>query len=167
MIIQTERLTLRPFTMRDLKTTHIYASDAENTQYMGNLSNKTKTKWATWWFLKHAIAQWKRKPQRRYDFAIDLAGKHIGSVSVSLDESGQKGALGWIIQKAHWGNGYATEAAKAVMEFARGLGATMFLARCDERNEASRRVMEKIGMTLESGDSTCRYKDVRDLIYST
>lgn len=145
MTIQTERLTLRPFTMRDLNTTHTYASDPENTPYMIHFPNKTK--WETRRYLRRSIRR-KGKLQRLHNFAVELDGAHIGSVNVFLSEDGQSGSLGWIIHKAYWGKGYATEAAGAIMDFARGLGVTAFTACCDYRNTASRRVMEKLGMAL-------------------
>jgi len=144
MILKTERLTLRPFTMRDLKTTHAYASDPENTPYMIHFPNKTI--WETRRHLKKVVAEWKKKTQRLYNFAVELDGTHIGSVNIWLNDAGQ-GSLGWMIQKTHWGRGYATEATKAVMDFARAeLNITTFTACCDHRNTASRRVMEKLGM---------------------
>ena len=171
MTIQTERLTLRPFTMRDLKTTHAYASDPENTPYMMNLPNKRRKE--TKQFLRSVIAEWEKDPPRRYEFAMIFNGKHIGAVSLhNIDESGRECELGWIIHKAHWNKGYATEAARAVMDFARGLGVTYFYAHCDARNGASFRVMEKLGMSLESETvGWGRYKhgpmeEARELKYS-
>jgi len=169
MILKTERLTLRPFTMGDLKTTHAYASDPENTRFMIHLPNKTKRQ--TRRFLKYTIAKGKKRPQRCYEFTVILDGKHIGAVSVNLDKSGQEGELGWIIQRAYWGNGYATEAAGAIMTFAREeLQVKKLVAHCDHRNSASARVMEKLGMALESDSGTRRYKgseeDVRELKYA-
>ena len=161
MILQTQRLTLRPFTMRDLRTTHAYASDPDNTRYMLNLPNNKKRR--TKQFLRCVVADWERKPQRRFEFAVTLGGKHIGAVSVTLEDNGRTGELGWIIRKTHWGKGYATEAAAAVMQFARvRLGVTRCTARCDARNAASARVMEKLGMVpagegvrvdMESGET--------------
>ena len=169
MTIQTERLTLRPFTMRDLKTTHAYASDPDNTPYMLHLPNGDRQ--ATKQFLRAVTSDWEKKPQRRFEFAVELNGSHIGAVSVHLDEDGQQGELGWIIHKAHWGNGYATEAAMAVMGFAReALGVKKLIARCDARNAASARVMEKLGMALEREDGVRYYMGcdgpARELTYS-
>ena len=47
--------------------------------------------------------------------------------------------------------GYATEAAKATMKYAKEqLGLTHFIAHCDSENTASENVMKKIGMTRVS-----------------
>jgi len=169
MIITTERLTLRPFTMQDLKSTYAYASDPENTRYMLFLPNRTKRE--TRKFLKRVTGEWKKEDRLCYEFAIVLEGRHVGAVSIQLDETRQKGYMGWILHKTYHGRGYATEAAKAVASFARDtLGVKKLTAFCDYRNDASVRVMEKLGMTLASNDGTRRYKgsdeDVQELKYS-
>ena len=168
MTITTKRLTLRPFSVRDWKTTYAYTSDPEISRYMPVLHNQTKR--GTKHFLKHCEQQWKSGDvQERYDFAILLDGQHIGSVAVTRRGDGQ-GELGWIISRKYWGHGYATEAAKAVLDFARNtLGMKIISARCDARNTASVRIMEKLGMMLEDDTRTRRYpgsdEDVPELVY--
>ena len=169
VIIQTERLVIRPFELSDLKTTHEYASDIENTIYMMHLPNNTEQE--TKKFLVRVTDEWAKEIPQFYEFAISLADNHIGGVSVSLDESRQIGELGWIIHKAYQCSGYATEAAIAVLDFAvNNLKVKKIIAHCDYRNEASIRVMQKIGLVLESTDGKRRYKDteqdIQELMYS-
>lgn len=67
----------------------------------------------------------------------------------------QWGELGYWLNPAWWGQGYATEAASAVLRFALDtLQLPKVVATCFSVNLASRRVLEKIGMTLEA-----RYPD--------
>lgn len=158
MVIRTERLILRPFEISDLATSHEYASDVETTKYMVYLPNKSMNE--TEQFLQKVVAEWAKDNPSFYEFAIILDKKHIGAVSVSLDKSKQEGELGWIINKLYQGNGYATEAAKAVVGFAfNHLKVKKVVAYCDYRNEASCQVMRKIGLSLERDDGTRRYKD--------
>ena len=57
--------------------------------------------------------------------------------------------LGWILHRDHWGNGYMTEAALAVRDFAKNIPTLRILyAHCDSRNQASASVMKHLGMTL-------------------
>ncbi len=58
MVIQTAHLILRPFKMSDLDTTHKYASNPENTEFMIHLPNKTKQE--TEQFLQRVINEWKK-----------------------------------------------------------------------------------------------------------
>lgn len=61
----------------------------------------------------------------------------------SLDEA----LLGFLVKRDYRGRGYATEAARAVVDYGfEQLGLARILAGCDPENEASRRVLEKIGM---------------------
>lgn len=145
----TERLTLRPLGMRDLETVHRYASDLENCRFMLFLPNETLEE--TQAFLTRVEVEWAKEAPAFYEFAAVLDGVQIGAVSVSPD--GGEGELGWIFDKRHWGRGYASEAARAVIGFARTLpGITRCVAHCDARNAASERVMQKLGMHLEWDD---------------
>ena len=54
-----------------------------------------------------------------------------------------------MINKRYFGQGFATEAAQGLLDYARNtLGVHHFVAHCDTENAASRRVMEKLGMRL-------------------
>jgi RimJ/RimL family protein N-acetyltransferase len=59
--------------------------------------------------------------------------------------------VGWIIHPRHQGHGYATEAAHLLLHYAfETRGMHRAVARIDSRNLASRRVIERLGMTQES-----------------
>lgn len=154
--IRTQRLTLVPQGIKYLHSTHEYASDAELTKYMLHLPNKTLDD--TREFLLEAERDWNDENQQHFEFAVLLGERHIGGVSVYIDEAfPDQGELGWLLLWECHGMGYATEAALALKEFAFDtLGLSKIYAHCDARNDASRRVMEKTGMALES-DAGLRY----------
>ena len=58
--------------------------------------------------------------------------------------------LGYVFHDAHWGRGYATEACRALLEdaFAKG-NVRRVIAMCNPANEASWRLMERLGMRRE------------------
>jgi RimJ/RimL family protein N-acetyltransferase len=61
--------------------------------------------------------------------------------------------VGWRLAKAHWGNGYAPEGARAALDFAFDeLGLDEVVSMTTVANDKSRRVMEKIGMTRDPAD---------------
>lgn len=142
--IKTARLTLRPLTDEYLKTAHEYASDLENTRYMCYLPNETESE--TLDFLRHAGEEWEKPSPEFYEFAIIWDGHHIGAVSLAIGEGAGAGELGWIINKKYWRQGFATEAASALICFARSLGVRRLCAHCDAENTGSYRTMEKLGM---------------------
>ncbi len=57
--------------------------------------------------------------------------------------------IGWRLGRAYWGHGYATEAARAVVELARAQGLPRLVAMIQSANTASFAVAHRLGMTLE------------------
>jgi RimJ/RimL family protein N-acetyltransferase len=61
--------------------------------------------------------------------------------------------VGWRISYSHWNNGYATEGAQAAVSYAFSeLGLPEIVSLTVPANVASRRVMEKLGMSHHAGD---------------
>lgn len=61
--------------------------------------------------------------------------------------------IGWRLAEFAWGNGYATEAARAALAYAFGpAGLTELVSVTAVPNQPSRRVMERIGMTYDLAD---------------
>lgn len=168
MIIKTDRLLLRPLCLRDLKTVHEYACDIENTKYMRFLPNATEKETET--FLSSVEQEWQKEHPSSFEFAIVLNDVQIGAVSISLGGTENQGEMGWILNKKYWNSGYVSEAAVAVLDFAKTqLHLQRVIAQCDWRNIASAKVMEKIGMRLvdENGMRTYakREETARELTY--
>lgn len=167
--IYTDRLTLRPLDISDIKTVHEYASDDENTTYMYFLPNKTMEETRS--FLEYVTAEWQKEVPATYEFAVVLDGKQIGAVSVALNDERTEGEMGWIINKRYWHKGYAYEAARAVRDFAlNDLKIPRLIAQCDHRNENSYKLMEKLGFVLEDANGTRTYpksgETARELTYA-
>ncbi|MCH5194772.1 MAG: GNAT family N-acetyltransferase [Oscillospiraceae bacterium] len=167
--IKTERLTLRPMNISDLEIVHEYASDKENTKYLRFGPNESVEE--TTIFLSSVTKEWEKDQPDFYEFAIVLDGKQIGAVCIYLDEKQECGEFGWILNKKYWGSGYAAEAALALKDYVVGeLKVKKLIAHCDARNTASARVMEKIGLKLESDDGIRVYfkrnETARELMYA-
>ena len=61
--------------------------------------------------------------------------------------------VGWRLARGHWGKGYATEAARAAVDFGfEALALTEIVSMTTVANVRSRRVMEKLGMTRDPAD---------------
>lgn len=142
--ITTKRLTLKPLGSEYLETVNAYATDYENTKYMCRLPNENIEETAS--FLAGVDAEWEKEKPESYEFAMLYQGKHIGAVGIYFEDG--VGELGWIINKKYWRNGFAYEAAKALVSyFTEHMGTAHFIAHCDTENTASYKVMEKLGMT--------------------
>ncbi len=141
------RLNLVKHGSRFLESTYKYASDIENTKFMVHLPNMSIEETKS--FLNAIDEEWKKENPSFFEFAILLDGKHIGAVSVYLNDERNIGELGWILDKDYWGYGYAYEAAMLLVSFCREhLNISHFVAHCDSENIASYKIMEKIGMKL-------------------
>jgi RimJ/RimL family protein N-acetyltransferase len=87
----------------------------------------------------------------------------VGSVGVFRRETGPELEIGWLIHRAHWGQGYASEAARAALDFvASAWRAERVIAMIAKDNDASMKVATKAGMTRERevdfyGDPYWRY----------
>jgi RimJ/RimL family protein N-acetyltransferase len=74
----------------------------------------------------------------------------IGAIGLRLDQSHARAELGYWLGKPFWQRGYCTEAARAVVAYGFNvLGLHRIHAAYMQRNPASGRVMQKIGMTYE------------------
>lgn len=145
MEIKTKRLVLKPLGVQYLNSVFQYASDFDTTKFMVYLPSETIEE--TLDFLQKAEKEWQKEKPAFYEFAILFDKKHIGAVSLYLDDSRTEGEFGWIIDKAYWNQGITTEAAKALFDFAvNHLRIKHFIAHCDAENTGSYRVMEKLGM---------------------
>lgn len=142
--IKTERLTLKPLGSEYLDTVNVYAMDYENSKYMCRLPNESVEETVA--FLAGVDAEWAKEEPAFYEFAILYHNEHIGVVGIYFENG--IGELGWIVNKNYWRNGFAYEAAKALVSYCtEHMGTTHFIACCDTENVASYKVMEKLGMT--------------------
>jgi RimJ/RimL family protein N-acetyltransferase len=79
-----------------------------------------------------------------------LEGELIGIVGFRL-EGGQEPELGYWLAEEHWGHGYMSEAAEALVAAARNTGVAALKSRALAENAASRGVLRKIGF-IEVGE---------------
>jgi ribosomal-protein-alanine N-acetyltransferase len=104
-------------------------------------------------FLKMFLNHQQQVPRIKFQFAVTLksTGQLIGSCGVRRDSPmAREGDMGYEFDPKHWGNGYATEAARAVLDFGFShMDLQRVSAWCIAENLASARVLEKIGMKLE------------------
>jgi RimJ/RimL family protein N-acetyltransferase len=76
----------------------------------------------------------------------------IGDVSIRrLSREHAQGEIGFTLLPAHWGHGYATEASLALMRYGfEDQGLHRIVGRAELRNDASARVLERLGMRREA-----------------
>ena len=147
--LKTPRLTLRPYGLGDFADVHEYAADKEDIKYMLYLPHETEEE--TKKLLSDIESQWAKDEPDYYEFGLILDDKLIGCVGLYMEDNRTRAELGWTLNKRFRGNGYITEAAKAIMEYAiNELHVIEVFAHCDTRNTPSANVMKRLGMVLES-----------------
>lgn len=150
MKLITRRLILRELVVADWPAVLVYQSDARYLQYY-EWTERTEADARS--FVQRFVDWQAEEPRLKYQVAITLAegGSLIGNCGVRLAEAGAEvGDLGYEIAPATWGRGYATEAAEAMMRFGfEELGLHRIWSHTVAENNASQRVMEKLGMRCE------------------
>src|SRR5205814_5582986 len=81
--------------------------------------------------------------------------RFVGTVSMNIRtaDSGIEGEIGYFLHPDFWKRGYATEAAQVLLRYGfQELNLQQVTATCDPRNEASKRVLDKLGMVYARRD---------------
>lgn len=148
-ILETARLILRPMRSADAEDMFEYASLPSVTRYLlwSEHSSVNYTRdYLRYIENRYAVGDF-------YDWAIveKKSGKMIGTCGFTrIDAVNDVGELGYVLNPAYHKMGYATEAAGEVKRFGFEVLALHRLeARFMEGNEASVRVMERLGMSFE------------------
>ena len=157
MELKTKRLTLRPIQLGDETEIHEYAGDKSITMmyYLPNESFEETVE-----FVQTSVAEWNAADQTDFVFVILYDGKIIGGCDADLSHSADRSyaTLGWIINKKYRNQGFASEAAGALLDFAfTELGIEKVYAQCDIHNPASLGVMKRIGMKCVNDKGTRTY----------
>ncbi len=147
--LKTDRLLLRPFILADAPAVQRLAGDRDIASTTLSIPHPYEVGMAE---------QWINALQGRFEqgdfvnFAVVLLadGALIGSIGLQINQAHENAELGFWIGKPYWGNGYCTEAARAVLRYGfTRLGLHRIAAHHLSRNPASGRVMAKIGMQYE------------------
>jgi RimJ/RimL family protein N-acetyltransferase len=148
--IKTPRLLLRDIADGDAPAIHAYASDAAVVRHLDwgpNTADDTAR------FLAAARAARDAVPRIAYHLAIALraADQVVGGCRIEIRSAASgSGDIGYVLAPGVWGQGYATEATRALLTFGfQSLALHRIWATCDVENRASMRVLEKLGMEQE------------------
>jgi RimJ/RimL family protein N-acetyltransferase len=147
MELKLARSTLRPWRVGDEASLVRHANNRRVWRNLSRLPHPYTREDADAWIATASV----RSPA--VDFAIVVDGEAVGGIGVELgrDVFIRSAEIGYWLGEAYWGRGIATEALRAMTEYA---FATFDLCRLQagvfEWNPASMRVLEKAGYTLEA-----------------
>lgn len=147
--LTTDRLILRPFAPADAPEVQRLVSAREIADTT-RIPHPYPADGAATWIAKHQPAS---DEGRGLELAVTLkeSGVLLGAVGLlSISREHLHAEIGYWVGLPHWGRGYCTEAARAVVQYAFGpMGLHRVTGHHLSRNPASGRVMERIGMTHE------------------
>ena len=168
-MITTERLIIRPLEDDDYIRVYECCNDYDVVRM---------TLAMPWPYTEECAKSWiastleNFKNGKSYEFGICLKDKPksvVGCVSLVLGKGDAKKAeLGYWVDKKLWGNGIATEATKALINYGfNDLGLNSIFARHYDINPASGRVMTKVGMRYvgRMRQHECRFGEYHDVEY--
>jgi RimJ/RimL family protein N-acetyltransferase len=150
--LETDRLTLRPFVEDDFDAIQAMRSDAEVARYLyGETLSPDETR--SLLAQKMAAPAWTSEGDWLSVAAVERAsGVTVGDVSLRwVSERDRTAEVGFVFDPVHQGKGFATEAARALVDWVfTAAGFHRVIGRTEARNTASARVLEKLGMRLEA-----------------
>lgn len=150
MQFETERLILRDFVDEDWPAVLAYQSDPRYLRVYGLTGRNREEVQA---FVSLFLAQQEEQPRYKYQLAITLkdSNRLIGNCGLRKEApDSQVADIGYELSPDYWGNGYASEAIGRLVAFGfERLGLRRVWARTTADNQASRRVLEKLGLRLE------------------
>jgi RimJ/RimL family protein N-acetyltransferase len=146
--IQTERLVMRGFGDDDLDDWAAIVADPEVTRWVGDENPLSRE--AAWRNMAYFMGHWLLRGFGSWALEERETGKVVGRTGLYRPEAWPGLEVGWLVGREHWGRGFAPEAGRASMEWAREeLGADHIISLIEDANERSARVAEKLGMTVE------------------
>jgi [ribosomal protein S5]-alanine N-acetyltransferase len=151
IILETERLILRPLVEKDAKEMfNNWASDDEVSKYVRWSTHKNIEE--TREYLRQEEKDCKNKDHYNWGIVLKESGILIGAIGAILDEDGRY-ETGYNISKKYWRNGYTTEALKRIIEYlSKDVGIKKFRCIHAVLNPASGAVMKKAGFKYVKDD---------------
>jgi RimJ/RimL family protein N-acetyltransferase len=150
--VRTARLTLRPAVADDLTATWEYRRLPEVSRWLTRAPT-TPEEYREQFLDPDRLAK---------TIVVELQGQVIGDLMLRVEDAwaqaevadrarGTQAELGWVLHPEHAGHGYATEAVRALIDLAFDvMGLRRVTAGCFAANEASWRLMERVGMRRET-----------------
>jgi len=150
MALHTPRLHLREFVESDATEANLYEADPDVVRYATHGPRSPAESLA---YIQGVRAEAQTSKRRIFEFALVRNDDSwlIGRCGLKLSDAEQsEAALWYMLARDAWGQGYAVEAAQAVLAFGfEELRLHRIFVDIDPRNSASLRVAEKLGLRRE------------------
>ena len=147
--LRTARLTLRPFAAADGPRVKLLAGERAIADTTGSIAHPYEDGMAERWIARHA-ADCEAGKTVHLAVTLSATGELLGAIGLILSPPHRRAELGYWLGTPYWGQGYMTEASGAVVRYGFAeLGLARIVAQYFQRNAASGRVLQKLGMQPE------------------
>ncbi len=147
--LSTERLLLRAFKKDDLDPFASMVSDIEVMQ-RATYDGTTMTRTQAWNWLCFMLGHWHMRGFGIWGIEESSSGELIGRIGLQFLDSFDDVELVWMLAASAWGKGFASEGARAVIDFGLNRLALPRIAAVIRReNKSSIRLAERLGMEME------------------
>jgi RimJ/RimL family protein N-acetyltransferase len=148
-VLETARLRLRMFREDDFEAYARICADPAVMRYLAHGTPLTRAD--AWRQMAMILGHWTLRGYGMWAVEERATGTLLGRIGLFNPEGWPALELGWTLGRAHWGKGYATEGARRALHYAFAeLGQRHIISLIRPGNEASIRVAERVGETLES-----------------
>lgn len=145
IVIETERLLLRPAQLVDLDRWAEMMADEESARHVGGVQPKS----VVWRSVTSQAGAWALTGVAMLSVIEKSTGRWIGRVGPWQPFGWPGTEVGWSLHRDAWGQGYAVEAARVMMDYAFDtLGWTEVIHCIAPDNVRSQRVAERLGSTV-------------------
>ena len=149
--LDTPRLRLRPFREQDIAALHALMQDPEVMRYVGD--RRVPTLQETWRAVAGWIGHWTLRGYGMWAIEERASGNLIGRAGIINPAEWPGPEVGYLLGRDWWGQGYATEAARAAMDWGFAtIGFDRLISLIDPANAASVAVAERLRERLD-GDT--------------
>ena len=149
IVLETERLILRKLTIDDAEFVLELLNTPSFLRYIGDRGVRNLED-AAQYILNRLIVSYERNGFGLYLVELKVGGVPIGISGLVKRDTLPDADIGFAFLPAYWSQGYAIESAVAVMDYAREvLGLTRIVAITSLDNEASAKLLGKIGLRFE------------------
>lgn len=150
--IETPRLLLRPLVLSDAQDIQKLAGHPKVAATTRYIPHPYPDGYAEAW-INTLQPNYDQNIQMIYGIVVQETNELVGSIGYDFHHEHSSASIGFWFGPDHWGKGYATEAAKALMNYGfKVLNLNRIQAYCLKRNLASAKVLQKLGMTHEASE---------------
>jgi RimJ/RimL family protein N-acetyltransferase len=140
--IRTERLILRPPVEEDFEEWAAFSADPLVMEHLGGPQPRA----VAWRMMAMHAGSWQLRGYGLFSVIEHSSGAWLGRAGPWRPEGWPEPEIGWSLRRDAWGKGYATEAARAAMEWAFDvLGWVRVRHYITRENAASIAVAERLG----------------------